>query len=148
MLNAEEGDEDALAITYSPVVQIKFLVDLKKGRIEVYNDHASQDQCRILLANVHDRGVDVNDFLLAIETQNRKLSKEKRKQSIVYYNGRDKAIRAAYSYYERVKPNGPRKDPLLEALSKDIQEEVHQWYYLAEWYVTALLTTSVIFRHR
>jgi hypothetical protein len=30
MLNAEEGDEDALAITYSPVVQIKFLVDLKK----------------------------------------------------------------------------------------------------------------------
>lgn len=132
MLNAEEGDEDALAITYSPVVQIKFLVDLKKGRIEVYNDHASQDQFRILLANVHDRGVDVNDFLLAIETQNRKLSKEKRKQSIVYYNGRDKAIRAAYSYYERVKPNGPRKDPLLEALSKDIQEEVHQWYYLAE----------------
>lgn len=132
MLNAEEGDEDALAITYSPVVQIKFLVDLKKGRIEVYNDHASQDQCRILLANVRGSGIEVNDFLLAIETQNRKLSKEKRKQSIVYYNGRDKAIRAAYSYYERVKPNGPRNDPLLEALSKDIQEEVHQWYYLAE----------------
>lgn len=132
MLNAEEGDKDALASTYSPVVQIKFLVDLKKGRIEVYNDHASQDQCRILLANVRGSGIEVNDFLLAIETQNRKLSKEKRKQSIVYYNGRDKAIRAAYSYYERVKPNGPRNDPLLEALSKDIQEEVHQWYYLAE----------------
>lgn len=132
MLNAEEGDEDALAITYSPVVQIKFLVDLKRGRIEVYNDHASQDQCRILLANVRGSGIEVNDFLLAIETQNRKLSKEKRKQSIVYYNGRDKAIRAAYSYYERVKPNGPRNDPLLETLSKDIQEEVHQWYYLAE----------------
>jgi hypothetical protein len=132
MLNAEEGDEDALAITYSPVVQIKFLVDLKKGRIEVYNDHAPEDQCRILLANVHGSGIEVNDFLLAIETQNTKLPKEKRKQSIVYYNGRDKAIRAAHSFYERVKPNGPRNDPLLEALSKDIQEEVHQWYYLAE----------------
>lgn len=132
MLNAKEGDEDALAITYSPVVQIKFLVDLKKGRIEVYNDHASQDQCRILLANVCGSGIEVNDFLMAIETQNTKLPKEKRKQSIVYYNGRDKAIRAAYSFYERVKPNGPRNDPLLEALSKDIQEEVHQWYYLAE----------------
>jgi len=132
MLNAEEGDEDALAITYSPVVQIKFLVDLKKGRIEVYNDHAPEDRCRILLANVHGSGIEVNDFLLAIETQNTKLPKERRKQSIVYYNGRDKAIRAAHSFYERVKPNGPRNDPLLEALSKDIQEEVHQWYYLAE----------------
>ena len=132
MLNAEEGDEDALAITYSPVVQIKFLVDLKKGRIEVYNDHAPEDQCKILLANVHGSAIEVNDFLLSIETQNTKLPKEKRKQSIVYYNGRDKAIRAAHSFYERVKPNGPRNDPLLEALSKDIQEEVHQWYYLAE----------------
>lgn len=132
MLNAEEGDEDALAITYSPVVQIKFLVDLKKGRIEVYNDHALEDQCRILLANVRGSGIEVNDFLLAIETQNTELPKEKRKQSIVYYNGRDKAIRAAHSFYERIKPNGPRNDPLLEALSKDIQEEVHQWYYLAE----------------
>ena len=132
MLNAEEGDEDALAITYSPVVQIKFFVDLKEGRIEVYNDHAPQDQCRILLANVRGSGIEVNDFLMAIETQNTKLPKEKRKQSIVYYNGRDKAIRAAHSFYERIKPNGPRNDPLLEALSKDIQEQVHQWYYLAE----------------
>lgn len=132
MLNAEEGDEDALAITYSPVVQIKFLVDLKKGRIEVYNDHALEDQCRILLDNVRDSGIEVNDFLMAIETQNTKLPKKKRKQSIVYYNGRDKAIRAAYSFYERIKPNGPKNDPLLETLSKDIQEEVHQWYYLAE----------------
>jgi hypothetical protein len=81
---------------------------------------------------VHGSAIEVNDFLLSIETQNTKLPKEKRKQSIVYYNGRDKAIRAAHSFYERVKPNGPRNDPLLEALSKDIQEEVHQWYYLAE----------------
>ena len=51
MLNAEEGDEEALAITYSPVVQIKFLVDLQKGQIEVYNEHAPEEQCRILTAS-------------------------------------------------------------------------------------------------
>ena len=132
MLNAEEGDEDALAITYSPVVQIKFLIDLKKGRIEVYNEHAPEEECRIRLLDVHGSNIDVNDFLLAIETQNHRLQKEGRRQSIVYYNGRDKAISAAHAFFEIVKPNGPRNDPLLDALSKDIQEEVHQWYYLAE----------------
>lgn len=132
MLNAEEGDKDALAITYSPVVQIKFLIDLKKGRIEVYNEHAPEDECRIRLLDVHDSNIDVNDFLLAIETQNHRLPKEERRQSIVYYNGRDKAISAAHAFFEIVKPNGPRNDPLLDALSKDIRAEVHQWYYLAE----------------
>ena len=132
MLNAEEGDKDALAITYSPVVQIKFLIDLKKGRIEVYNEHAPEDECRIRLLDVNDSNIDVNDFLLAIETQNHRLPKEERRQSIVYYNGRDKAISAAHAFFEIVKPNGPRNDPLLDALSKDIRAEVHQWYYLAE----------------
>jgi hypothetical protein len=132
MLNAEEGDEEALAITYSPVVQIKFLVDLQKGQIEVYNEHAPEEQCRILLANINGNGIEVNDFLLAIETQNRRLPEEERRQSIVYYNGRNKAVNAAQAFFERVKPNGPRNDPLLDSLSKDIQEEVHQWYYLAE----------------
>lgn len=132
MLNAEEGDEEALAITYSPVVQIKFLVDLQKGQIEVYNEHAPEEQCRILLANINGNGIEVNDFLLAIETQNRRLPQEERRQSIVYYNGRNKAVNAAQAFFERVKPNGPRNDPLLDSLSKDIQEEVHQWYYLAE----------------
>lgn len=132
MLNAEEGDEEALAITYSPVVQIKFLVDLQKGQIEVYNEHAPEEQCRILLANINGNGIEVNDFLLAIETQNRRLPQEERRQSIVYYNGRNKAVNAAQAFFERVKPNGPRNDPPLDSLSKDIQEEVHQWYYLAE----------------
>ena len=132
MLNAEDGDEEALAITYSPVVQIKFLVDLKTGRIEVYNEHATRDKSKILLVKVKQSGIGVNDFLLAIETQNQRLPKERRKQSIVYYNGRDKAVNAAHAFFELVKPNGPRNDPLLESLAKDIQEEVHQWYYLAE----------------
>ena len=95
MLNAEDGDEEALAITYSPVVQIKFLVDLKTGRIEVYNEHATRDKSKILLVKVKQSGIGVNDFLLAIETQNQRLPKERRKQSIVYYNGRDKAVNAA-----------------------------------------------------
>ena len=132
MLNVEGGDEEALTITYSPVVQIKFLVDLKTGRIEVYNEHAPEEQCRILLANINWNGIEVNDFLLAIETQNQRLPKERRKQSIVYYNGRNKAVNAAHAFFELVKPNGPRNDPLLESLAKDIQDEVHQWYYLAE----------------
>lgn len=132
MLNVEGGDEEALNITYSPVVQIKFLVDLNARRIEVYNEHAPEEQCRILLANINGNGIEVNDFLLAIEKQNQRLPKERRKQSIVYYNGRNKAVNAAHAFFELVKPYGSRNDPLLESLAKDIQDEVHQWYYLAE----------------
>ncbi|MGI6127028.1 MAG: DEAD/DEAH box helicase [Planifilum sp.] len=132
MLNAERGDENALAITYSPVTQIKFFVDLQAERIEIYNGHADENHRRISLATIHSHRVGLNDLLLSLETQNRERPEEKRSQSIVYYNGRGKAIEAAQAYFEKVKPNGPRHDPRLESLSKDIKEQVHEWYYLAE----------------
>ncbi|WP_329886775.1 DEAD/DEAH box helicase [Pseudoramibacter sp. HA2172] len=132
MLNAGEGDENALAITYSPVVQIKFLVDLQNGKIEVYNEHAIDGQSRIKVANVSMAGIGLNDFLLSIEAQNSRMPSNMRKQSIVYYNGRDKAVDAAHAFYEMIKRYGSRNDPLLESLSKDIKEEVHEWYYLAD----------------
>lgn len=39
MTDIEAGDDSKLAITYSPVVQVKFLVDLKNHEIQVYNEH-------------------------------------------------------------------------------------------------------------
>ena len=37
MTNIEAGDDNKLSISYSLVVQVKFLVDLKNREIQVYN---------------------------------------------------------------------------------------------------------------
>ena len=132
MTQAEAGDDSALAISYSPVVQIKFLVDLQHGKIDVYNEHDISGHQRIQVANVSKRGIELNDFLMTLEAKNRWLPKEQRKQSIVYYNGRDKAVKAACRFATAVESWGVRNDPLLDALSKDIQQEVHDEYYLAK----------------
>ena len=49
MTDIEAGDDSKLAITYSPVVQVKFLVDLKNHEIQVYNEHNGK---RIHVANI------------------------------------------------------------------------------------------------
>lgn len=132
MTQAETGNENALSISYSPVVQIKFLMDLQNGQIDVYNEHANDGNQRIRTADVSDSNVCLNDFLKVLEYNNRVLPKEKRRQSIVYYNGRDKAVKAARSFSDAIKNWGFKNDPLLDALSKDIQQEVHDEYYLAD----------------
>ena len=38
----ENGDENKLATTYSPVVQVKFLLDLQNSRIEIYNERLNK----------------------------------------------------------------------------------------------------------
>ena len=131
MTDAEAGDENALAITYSPVVQIKFLMDLNDGKIEIYNEHDRSSDNRIRLASIKGPA-GLNDFLASFEQQNRKLQKEQRKQSIVYYNGREKAVQAAREFAKVMKPFGIKNDPALEALSKEIKQEVHEQYFLAE----------------
>jgi hypothetical protein len=51
------------------------------------------------------------------------------KHSIVYFNSIEKAIHAADEYAK----NLPEKhNPTLDALSKEIQQEIHDTYYLAE----------------
>lgn len=132
MTQAEVGENNALAISYSPVVQVKFLVDLQNGRIDVYNEHDISGEPRIPAAKVSSGNVSLNSFLKVLESKNRQLPEEQRKQSIIYYNGRNKAVEAARRFAAEIESWGFKNDPLLDALSKDIQQEVHDEYYLAD----------------
>ena len=69
-------------------------------------------------------------MLLLFEGENLRLPPEKRSQTIVYYNGRAKAIAAARSFAES-RGILDKNDPELDSLSKDIMQEVHGDYYLA-----------------
>lgn len=123
----ENEDESKLATTYSPVVQIKFLMDLKSGEMSLYNDHTTE---RLPIANIKGN-LKLNDMLLLFEGRNRRLPEEKRSQTIVYYNGRAKAIAAARTFADSPEIWN-RNDPELDALSKDISQEVHGDYCLAD----------------
>ena len=123
----ESSDERKLATTYSPVVQIKFLMDLINNNISVYNERTNH---RIQIASIKKSDVTLNDMLLLFEGKNLRLPPEKRSQTIVYYNGRAKAIAAARSFAES-RGILDKNDPELDSLSKDIMQEVHGDYYLA-----------------
>ena len=122
MTDIEAGDDSNLAITYSPVVQVKFLVDLKNKEIQVYNEHNGK---RIHVANIRDRGgrsANLTDILLRFEKMNKGLPEDKRKQTIVYFNGRNKAIDAARKFSDALWYDGIKNDQLLETLAKDIRQ--------------------------
>lgn len=132
MTDIEAGDDSNLAITYSPVVQVKFLVDLKNKEIQVYNEHNGN---RIHVANIRDmkgRKANLTDILVWFESMNDRLPEERRKQTIVYFNGRNKAIDAARKFSDVIGDAGVKNDPVLETLAKDIRQEVHGDYFLAE----------------
>ena len=132
MTDIEAGDDSNLAITYSPVVQVKFLVDLKNKEIQVYNEHNGK---RIHVANIRDmkgRKANLTDILVRFESMNDRLPEERRKQTIVYFNGRNKAIDAARKFSDAIGDAGVKNDPVLETLAKDIRQEVHGDYFLAE----------------
>lgn len=123
----ESSEESKLATTYSPVVQIKFLMDLINNNVSVYNERTNH---RIQIASIKKSDVTLNDMLLLFEGKNLRLPPEKRSQTIVYYNGRAKAIAAARSFAES-RGILDKNDPELDSLSKDIMQEVHGDYYLA-----------------
>lgn len=124
----ETGDENKLATTYSPVIQVKFLLDLQNDRIDVYNEKLNK---KIHVANFKSSNVTLNHVLLLFEGKNLRLPPEKRSQTIVYYNGRAKAIAAARDYADS-RGVEYKNDSLLDALSRDISQEVHGDYYLAD----------------
>lgn len=124
----ENNDESILATTYSPVVQVKFLIDFNKQSIDIYNERTNSP---IHVANIIKDGFKLNELLLLFEGKNLRLPRENRRQTIVYYNGKAKAIAAAkkFSNSRGIKD---KNDPDLDSLSKDIVREVHSDYYLAE----------------
>ncbi|MDZ5508126.1 DEAD/DEAH box helicase [Enterococcus cecorum] len=123
----ENNDESKLATTYSPVVQVKFLMDFINGKIDIYNERTNKT---INIAKI-GIGLDkLNKMLLFFEGKNLRLPPEQRNQTIVYYNGRTKAIAAARDFADLPGVND-KNDPELDSLSRDIMQEVHGDYYLA-----------------
>lgn len=120
--NAEKN-QHKLSTAFSPVTQIKYLLDYVEGGIQVYNEHAQKPVQ--ITPGCHDN---LNETLRIFF--NRKSS------SIVYINSRDEAMRAAQDFAKDlpkvIDPETGEVDKELEALAKEIRNLIHKEYYLAD----------------
>lgn len=121
-----DGDDSHLCSTFSPVAQIKFSIDLNNFTVSVYNDHTGELD---YLAEIKDRNASLVSFLLMFERINREIPFERKQQTIVYCNGRSKAIENALAFADQL---SEIQDNDLNALARDITNEVHGDYYLAQ----------------
>ena len=114
----EEKDTKSLATSYSPVSQLKYIVDIIDGKLQIYNEHTKQ------LSEISH----INEGYDSVSIIKRLLRHAPGKQSIVYFSSKDSAITTAFEYAKHLED---KKDPQLEALAKEIETTIHDKYYLA-----------------
>lgn len=112
-----------LASAFSPVTQIKFLINLESKEVSVYNEHTKE---LMPITSVALQDAELTDVLLRFE----KDDQGKEKQCIVYFSSVRKTVDAARDFAaNRV---AKTENAELIELAKDIKNEVHNDYYLAE----------------
>ena len=121
----KDGDakKNTLATAYSPVSQPKFIINLMNNEVSVYNEHKEEN---IPITTIALPDADLIDVLLRFEKD--EVGKEK--PFICYFPSTRKTIVAARDFGANRVPRTDCKE-LIE-LSKDIKEEVHGDYYLAD----------------
>lgn len=120
----ESHHDKAIATRYSPVAQFKYLVDLDENTISTYNDH-SQEFTHLTSFTEKPTPAELTQFL----TRSTPTAEGKVAQTIVFHSGRQRAVNAAEEYARSLPV---LNDPDLEALSKDVERDVHEDYYLCE----------------
>jgi len=112
--NAELIEEQKLATTFAPVSQVKYLIDVPNNNINLYNSYT-------------------NNFLFVSSLRNESFCDivsyiGHSSQNIVYCNSTAKTVKLALEYaYKKTIQNDKR----LFTLARDIRNEVHGDYYLA-----------------
>ena len=115
----ESKKDFALATSFSPVSQLRYMVDTVERKVMLYNE---RKKAMLPIVGLKPR-VTPLDIIKNITANS------PNKQSIVYFNSKDKAIDMARRYAVGLIPKG---DPMLESLAKEIKNEIHDTYYLAE----------------
>lgn len=117
LINDEECTaSNGVASTYSPVSQMKYIVNYETREIQLFNSLINKPS---LIRN-----------LKADETFNSLLNLVgKKSQNIVFCSAIGQAVAMALEYADSLQEY---KNEDLEKISKEIQQEVHSEYYLAE----------------
>ena len=113
--NRDFTQTNAIASDYSPVSQIKFFVDFLTNEISLFNNHKKEFS-----------HVGRNPYM---DTVDMVTTAGENKQNLVYCSSTSQAIDLALKYASKMVV---QNDKELNSISKDIKNEVHGDYYLAE----------------
>lgn len=105
-----------LSTSFSPVSQVKYLIDCVEGNTRLYNDRSG-------------KFIDIGKAPASSQLSDVIAHLGKGVQTIVYYNSKDKAIQAAIDY---AKHEQEKQDDELDTLAKEIENQVHKDYFLAK----------------
>lgn len=121
---AQPSSENRLASTYTPVSQMKYLVDLVTCSVHVFNNH-------------NHNFIEIGKFRQTVSLTGLVSQIGKNSQNIVYCSSTSKAVSFALEYSKTLPQ---MENPDLLALARDIRNEIHGDYYLAE-----VLSTGVAY---
>lgn len=112
-----------LATTFSPVSQEKFIVNLDSREVSIYNERTKNP---IPITFLNDDFVDITDVLLHFQYD----ANGKENKFIAYFSSTRNTVTAARDFAANRMQKTNSKE--LMELSKEIKNEVHNDYYLAD----------------
>lgn len=121
--DVQAANEHKLQTSYSPVSQPKFIINLINREVSIYNEHTGNN---IPITSIALDDADLIDVLLRFEKDENK----KEKPFIAYFPSPRKTVVAARDFGANRIPK--TSCPELVELAKDIKNEVHGDYYLAD----------------
>lgn len=126
LTNTKSDDTSEKMITsYSPVSQMKYIIDLVEGEVKLHNDYS---QKFIEIAKLKEN-ISLTRMIKTVG---------KNSQNIIYCSATSKAVEYALDYANSLNVQEENAD--LLALSHEIKGQIHTDYYLAE-----LLTKGVAY---
>lgn len=113
--------ENFITTSFTPVSQMKYIVDLLKGEFSIYNERSNKKDPFIKLDDLHS-----TDYS---EVVKRIINLDRSKSNIIYCSGKERTVDFARKYADGIQP---LNDPELDKLAKEIKDEIHDDYYLAD----------------
>lgn len=120
--DTEEIKIKSLHTNFSPVSQIKYIIDIQNNTLSYYNTHS--EKAVFLSRLIRNRSLPntISRFI-------RDSSSQSQNQTLVYVNSKEKAVTYALDFAKEL----PYKSDLsLSILSKEISQQVHKDYYLSD----------------
>lgn len=114
-------NENFITTSFTPVSQMKYIVDLLKGEFSIYNERCNKKDPFIKLDDLH--GTDYSEVVKRI------INLDHSKSNIIYCSGKERTVDFAKKYADGIQP---LNDPELDKLAKEIKDEIHDDYYLVD----------------
>ena len=113
---------DYLRTLFTPVCQMKYVLDIKNHEFKIYNEHSIKKDKFIKISDI-DKNYETINLIEEI------IKRQVGKSNLVYCSGKQKAVELARAFAEKLKP---LNDQILDKIAEEIRDEIHTDYYLSD----------------